>query len=112
MRGMRAARALAAWLTRKQPASAAATDDGPPRSIFLGVGGRPMRLTVAAPTPDALQDATEVGEHPLRKASGALQLRGVARVNGQLIALHDIEGTRAPAARPAPRPEDRPTVSS
>src|SRR5262245_11084447 len=98
MRGMRVARSLAAWLTGK-PSAPATADGAPSRSFFLGVGGRPMRLTVSTPSPDALHDATEAGEHPLRKASGALQLRGVARVNGQLIALHDVEGTPTPATR-------------
>jgi len=71
-----------------------------PRSYFIGVDGRPMRLTVSPQTPDAMLAATEAGEHPLRKASGALRLRGLARVDGQLVALHDVERAHRAERRP------------
>ncbi len=108
MSWLRTVRALGAWLGGRRTSPTAAVADRQPRSFFVGIGGRPMRLTVSAPTPDALADATEAGELPIRKASGALQLRGLARVDGQLIALHDVDRMRAAEGRP----EDREAVSS
>ena len=75
---------------------------------FVGVGGRPMRVTISEASSATLDDAIEDGELPIRKASGALQLRGVARVDGHLITLHDID----PLREPQTRSEERPTVSS
>ena len=108
MSWMRTVRALGAWLGKGRASTTADDAERQPQSFFVGIGGRPMRLTVSAPTADALVDATEAGELPIRKASGALQLRGVARVNGQLIALHDVDRMRASEGRP----EDREAVSS
>jgi hypothetical protein len=108
MSWMRTVRALGTWLGGRPAASTVEVAEQTPRSFFVGIGGRPMRLTVSAPTPDALVDATEAGELPIRKAAGALQLRGLARVNGQLIALHDVDRMRASEGRP----EDREAVSS
>jgi hypothetical protein len=104
----RAIRALTGRAGSERPMPNTPVDDEAPRSYFIGVDGRPMRLTLVELTPEAILDATEAGEHPLRKASGALQLRGLARVNGQLVALHDVEGT----ARAERRPEEHQAISS
>src|SRR4051794_25825207 len=83
-------RALGAWLGGKRTKPQA--DAGAQRTrFFLGVGGRPMRVTVTDASADALNEATEAGEQPLRKASNSMQLRGVARVDGKLVALHDVD---------------------
>ena len=108
MNWTRTIRALRSRAGRGCPKPTSRVDGGAPRSYFIGVGGRPMRLTVSEQAPDALLQATEAGEHPLRKASGALQLRGVARVDGQLIVLHDVEGV----GRAARKPEGHEAISS
>ena len=101
MSWMRAIRALSGWGGRGHLKPSSQVDGESSRAYFIGVDGRPMRLTVSEQTPDAILAATEAGEHPLRKASGALQLRGLARVDGQLVALHDVEGTPRAEWRPA-----------
>ena len=104
----RAIRALGGLAGRKRSKRSARGDGEAPRTFFIGIGDRPMRLTVSAQTPDAVLAAIDAEEHPLRKASGALQLRGLARVNGQLVALHDVEGARAAEGQP----EEHEAISS
>jgi len=108
MSWMGAIRALGGLAGRGRSKRRARGDDEAPRTYFIGIGGRPMRLTVSAQTPDAMLAAIDVEEHPLRKASGAFQLRGLARVNGQLVALHDVEGTPTHEGRP----EEHEAISS
>jgi len=49
------------------------------RTFLLRVGRHRMRVTVAEDSGDALFDATESGQ----------PLRGLVRVNGKLVSLHD-----------------------
>jgi hypothetical protein len=101
MRWMRMVRALGTSLGGKQAAPTATPAEQQGRTFFVGIDGRPMCLTVSALTPDAVVDSIEAAELPLRKASGALQLRGLARVDGQLVTLHDVDPLRSPKGRPA-----------
>jgi hypothetical protein len=92
-------RALGAWLGGRRTQKLA--DGGGRRArYFVGIGGRPMRVTVSDASSAALKEATEDGELPIRKASGALQLRGVARVDGKLVSLHDVDPLPASERRP------------
>jgi hypothetical protein len=105
-------RALGAWLGGRRTAPKADGDTSRAR-FFLGVGGRPMRVTVTDASADALREATEDGEQPLHKANKTMQLRGVARVDGKLVALHDVDPMPATEGQPEGRqPEGRRPVNS
>ena len=88
------------------PATPAALDA--PRRWFVGIGGRPHRVTVSPPAHDPLPGPGADSQPPLDDPRVGLPLRGLAKVDGRWIALHEVDRFVAREAQP----EDRPAVTS
>jgi hypothetical protein len=60
------------------------------RTFFVELKGRPMSVTIDEDTDAALLAATDVDDAST-DTDTAPTLRGLARVNGRLISLHDLD---------------------
>lgn len=94
MNVMGSMRAFCAWLGGRRTARQADGSKQPAR-FFIGIGGRPMRLTVS----DAASTTGQGGEHAHGTTHSALELRGIARIDGKLVELHDVDRLREPEGR-------------